>query len=64
MPIDLAEAAAKLPELIQAAERGEDFAITRDGQPVAKIVAVASPQAAPQKERVFGAYKGRLKVGP
>jgi len=46
MHIDLAEAAAKLPELIQAAERGEDFAITRDGQPVAKIVAVASPQAA------------------
>jgi len=64
MHIDLAEAASELPALIQAAERGEDFAITRDGQPVAKIVAVASPQAAPQTERVFGAYKGRLKVGP
>ncbi|MEA2759626.1 MAG: hypothetical protein QOH65_2239 [Methylobacteriaceae bacterium] len=62
MQIDLAEAAARLPELVQAAERGEEVVIARDGQPVAKMVGVAPRR--PVKKRVFGALKGRISIGP
>jgi prevent-host-death family protein len=62
MQIDLAEATAKLPELVQAAEHGEEVAITRDGQLVAKIVAIAAPDRL-AKKRVFGALKGRISIG-
>jgi prevent-host-death family protein len=64
MQIELTEAATKLSELILAAERGEEVVIARDGQPAAKIVALAPAEEAPKKKRVFGAYKGLISIGP
>jgi prevent-host-death family protein len=37
--VSVAEAKAKLSEIIQAVEAGEDIRITRHGQPVARLVA-------------------------
>ena len=64
MQIDLAEAATKLSELILAAERGEEVVLARDGQPIAKIIALIPAEEAPKKKRVFGAYKGLMSIGP
>lgn len=41
MQMNIAEAKAKLSELIAAAEKGEEVIIARGGQPVARIVSVA-----------------------
>jgi prevent-host-death family protein len=64
MQIDLTEAATKLSELIVAAERGEEVVITREGQPIAKLVALVRTEEQPKKRRVFGAYKGQISIGP
>jgi antitoxin (DNA-binding transcriptional repressor) of toxin-antitoxin stability system len=62
MQIDISEVAAKLWSLLEAAGRGEDVVITRDGQAIAKVVAVSSDPLV--KKRVFGALKGRIGLGP
>jgi len=36
--VNLREAQEQLPELVEAALRGEEIVITRDNQPVAKLV--------------------------
>ena len=41
MQMNIAEAKARLSELIAAAEKGEDVVIARGGQPVVRIVPVA-----------------------
>jgi len=38
--VDLIEAKEKLVELIEAAMRGEEIAITQDNQPVVKLVGI------------------------
>ncbi|MEG4045361.1 type II toxin-antitoxin system prevent-host-death family antitoxin [Microcoleus sp. Pol17_C1] len=38
--VDLIEAKEKLLELIEAAMRGEEVAITQDNQPVVKLVVI------------------------
>ena len=43
MQMNIAEAKAKLSELIAAAERGEEVVIARGGQPVVRIVPAVSP---------------------
>lgn len=40
--MDVAEAAAKLPELLAALDEGEEVIITRGGVPAARILPVAS----------------------
>jgi prevent-host-death family protein len=40
--MNVAEAKAKLSELIAAAERGEEVIIARGGQPVVRVVSVAA----------------------
>lgn len=42
MQMNIAEAKAKLSELIAAAERGEDVVIARGGKPVARLVSARS----------------------
>jgi prevent-host-death family protein len=42
MQMNVAEAKAKLSELIAAAERGEEVVIARGGKPVARIVPAAA----------------------
>jgi prevent-host-death family protein len=38
--IDLAEAEANFEHYVERAQRGEDFAITRDGKPLVRLVAM------------------------
>ena len=49
-----------LPELVARAEAGEEVIITRENQPVARIVALTSAAG----ERQFGAYRGKISVDP
>lgn len=57
--MNVAEAKAKLSELIAAAERGEDVIIARGGQPVVRVVSVAAAAAASPRRR-FGALKAQF----
>ncbi|TGN37715.1 type II toxin-antitoxin system Phd/YefM family antitoxin [Paracoccus liaowanqingii] len=60
MQMNIAEAKAKLSELVAAAERGEDVVLARGGHPVARIVP-ASPRA--PKFR-FGIAAGEVQGVP
>lgn len=42
MQMNIAEAKAKLSELIAAAERGEDVVIARGGKPIVRLVSAQS----------------------
>ena len=42
--VNLADAKARLSELVSKAESGEETVITRRGHPVARIVPIASPK--------------------
>ena len=44
--VNLAEAKAHLSELVSKAESGEETIITRRGQPVARLVPIATPKKA------------------
>jgi prevent-host-death family protein len=46
MQMNIAEAKAKLSELIAAAERGEEVLIARGGKPVVRVVAAGSSKPA------------------
>ena len=54
----IAEAKARLSELIDAALRGEDVVIARRNTPVVKLTAVTSRTSAPK----FGMFKGRIRI--
>jgi prevent-host-death family protein len=42
--VNLSDAKARLSELVERAEGGEDVTIMRRGRPVARIVAIAKPR--------------------
>jgi prevent-host-death family protein len=42
-PVNIAEAKARLPELVQRAARGEEIVIARNGEPQARLVSLAPP---------------------
>lgn len=44
--VNLADAKARLSELVDLAERGEEIEILRRGRPVARLVAIESERAA------------------
>ncbi|NLF53046.1 MAG: type II toxin-antitoxin system Phd/YefM family antitoxin [Thauera phenolivorans] len=50
--VPLAEAKNRFSELIAAAERGDEVAITRRGVSVARLVAVQRPESADEEQRV------------
>jgi prevent-host-death family protein len=56
-PVNIAEAKARLPELVERAARGEEIVIARNGEPRARLV----PLPAVQK-RVPGKGVGRWQV--
>lgn len=56
--INVAEAKARLPELIERAERGEEIVLARNGKPRARLV----PLDLDRSLRVPGKGKGRFKV--
>ena len=58
--INLAEAAKNLPELIEAAINGEEIVITKDEQPVVKLVPV--PPAKKRHPAKAGSAKGLVII--
>jgi prevent-host-death family protein len=58
--VDLAEAGAQLAELVDEVDAGGEVVITRDGHPVARLVAPA--EAEPGADRVPGSAKGVFTV--
>jgi prevent-host-death family protein len=57
--ISIHVAKTHLSRLIARAEAGEEIVIVRGRKPVAKLVPIA-----PKPQRVFGALKEKLSVGP
>lgn len=56
--INVAEAKARLPELIERAGRGEEIVLARNGKPRARLV----PLDTDRSLRVPGKGKGRFRV--
>ena len=57
--VTLEEAQAKLPELIEKLALGEELVITRNNQPVAKLVGQQQPVRKPRRP---GSAKGKLVI--
>jgi prevent-host-death family protein len=47
--VTLSEAQAQLPQLIERLRPGEEIIITRDSEPVAKLIAEPNPSRAPRR---------------
>lgn len=56
--VNLAEAKARLSELIDAAQAGEEVVIARRNVPVAKLVRVRKARARP----LFGKLRGKVRL--
>ncbi|HEV7517107.1 MAG TPA: DUF2281 domain-containing protein [Thermoanaerobaculia bacterium] len=57
--VDLEQACESLPELIEEALAGGEVLITRDRQPLVRLVAAAPRE---RKPRTFGSAKGLIKI--
>jgi antitoxin (DNA-binding transcriptional repressor) of toxin-antitoxin stability system len=57
--ITMAEAHARLPELVALLADGEELIITQDDKPVARLVREVPP---PRKPRKAGKCKGMMKI--
>ncbi len=57
--VTLEEAQAKLPELIEHLAVGEGLLITRNEQPIARLMAAEKPKRKPRKA---GSAKGMLTI--
>jgi prevent-host-death family protein len=58
-PVDLETATTRFLELIDRVEQGEEFVITRDGEPVACLVPY---QARRDYWSFYGAWKGKVDM--
>jgi prevent-host-death family protein len=58
-PISIHAAKTHLSRLIARAEAGEEIVIARGRKPVVKLVPIA-----PKPNRVFGALRGKIAIGP
>ncbi|MDE0071343.1 MAG: type II toxin-antitoxin system prevent-host-death family antitoxin [Caldilineaceae bacterium] len=56
--VNVEEAQNQLPQLLTRVEAGEEVVITREGEPVARLVNCLQRRG----KRQFGALKGRLVV--
>jgi prevent-host-death family protein len=57
-PINIADAKARLPELVQRASRGEEIVIARNGEPQARLVPLP-----PTPRRIPGRGAGAWDIG-
>lgn len=57
--VAIGEAKTNLSRLVQRVEKGEEVVIRRGPRPVAKIV----PYEEPEPRRLFGALRGRVRIG-
>ena len=55
--VNIADAKARLPELVERAARGEEIIIARNGKPQARLVPLP-----PRAKRVAGRGAGRWKI--
>lgn len=60
--VNIAEAKAKLSQLVDMAERGQEVVLARHGRPVAKIVRLGGHVKEPHPNRGFGIDRGRFAV--
>jgi prevent-host-death family protein len=58
MKINVADAKARLPELIEAALRGEEVIIARRGVPAVRLTGIESAKVRPR----FGCLAGKIVV--
>jgi prevent-host-death family protein len=58
MPVSIAEAKDRLPELVRAVEAGEKIVITRHGRPVAQL----APAPIARRRVRLGAMKDRIRL--
>ncbi|MPY88416.1 MAG: type II toxin-antitoxin system prevent-host-death family antitoxin [Luteitalea sp.] len=56
-PVNIADAKARLPELVQRAAAGEEVIITRNGKPQARLVPLS-----PTRPRVPGRGAGQWEI--
>jgi prevent-host-death family protein len=56
--VNVYAAKTNLSQLLDRAAAGEEIVITRNGRPVAKLVAATTPR----KPRKLGVLKGRLRI--
>lgn len=56
--IDIQQATQRLPELVEQTISGNEIIITRDGQPIAKLIGISKRK----KQRQFGTAKGLIKI--
>jgi prevent-host-death family protein len=56
-PVNIADAKARLPELVERAAKGEEIIIARNGEPRARLVPLS-----PAKARVPGSGAGQWEV--
>jgi prevent-host-death family protein len=59
MQIDIQEAKAKLPQLVDAARRGKTIVIAKAGTPMAKLVPLEHD---PKPTIRFGLMKGQIEI--
>ena len=55
------EAASRFAEMLSAVEHGEDYVITRVGEPIARLISARSP-AEDQADANVSALIGRIKA--
>ncbi len=60
--VNIAEAKAKLSQLVDLAERGEEVILARHGRPVAKIVRLGEHVTERYPNRGLGIDRGRFEV--
>lgn len=58
--VNIHEAKTRLSKLLQQVSRGEPFIIAKAGRPIAKVVAVDSPE--PNQARRLGFLAGEIEV--
>lgn len=62
--IDIGDAEARFEELVERAERGEEFAIVRDGKPVARILPVNQTRVlTPEQVAAWKRTQARMEKG-
>ncbi len=60
--INIAEAKAKLSQLVEQAERGEEVILARHGRPVVRIVRLSERETERYPQRGLGVDRGRFEV--
>jgi prevent-host-death family protein len=60
--VNIAQAKAKLSQLVEQAERGEEVILARHGRPVARIVRLGERETERYPQRGLGVDRGRFEV--